>query len=262
MPHPAAILAATVRSAAPTFALALTSSVDLSYCHMHVHRACELVLHPSGRGVTTTGDGQRLAFAPGDAVLYLPHERHDQQLSEPGEDLIIQFDVVGPLPPRSFLLSGAVDAHTAGLARTICSQTAATPSARSAGGYLVAALLLALCERSGPSAGESQAEEGHAARARRMIAERYRNLGRLEEVANELGIGHDHLRHLFRAAYGISLVGWLTEVRLARARELLTRTPLPLAEIARQVGWPNERYLCGVFRRNTGMTPTAWRRRG
>ncbi len=262
MPNPAAILAATVRSAAPSFVLALTSSVDLSYCHVHAHRTCELVLHPSGRGITTMGDGQRILFAPGDAVLYPPHERHDQQLSEPGEDLIVQFDVSGPLPSKAFLLAGAVDAHAAGLARTICRQTASTPSGRSAVGYLIAALILALCERIDPSAGEGLVDEGHAARARRIIAERYRDLGRLEHVAHELGIGHDHLRHLFRAAYGISLVGWLTEVRLARARELLTRTPLPLAEVARQVGWPNERYLCGVFRRNTGMTPTAWRRRG
>jgi AraC-like DNA-binding protein len=262
MPHPAAILAANVRSTAPAYAFALIHALDLSYCHMHVHRTCELVLHPSGRGVTKMGDGKAIAFAPGDAVFYPPHERHDQQLSEPGEDLIIQFDVAGPLPSRSFLLAGSVDAHAAGLARMICRQTASTPSGRSAGGYLVAALILALCERADPSAGEGLVEEGHAARARRIIAERYRDLGRLEEVADELGIGHDHLRHLFRAAYGISLVGWLTEVRLARARELLTRTPLPLAEVARQVGWPNERYLCGVFRRNTGMTPTTWRRRG
>jgi AraC-like DNA-binding protein len=262
MPHPAAILAANVRSTAPAYAFALIHALDLSYCHMHVHRTCELVLHPSGRGVTKMGDGKAIAFAPGDAVFYPPHERHDQQLSEPGEDLIIQFDVTGQLPPKSFLLAGAVDAHAAGLARTICRQTTSTPSGRSAGGYLAAALILALCDRADPSAGEGQAEEGHAARARRIIAERYRDLGRLESVANELGIGHDHLRHLFRAAYGISLVGWLTEVRLARARELLTRTPMPLAEVARQVGWPNERYLCGVFRRNTGMTPTAWRRRG
>lgn len=241
--------------------LGLAVAVDLTYCPLHGHRSWELVAHPSGRGTTRLGDGRRWDFAPGDAVLYAPHQRHDQQLSEPGDDLCLQFELPAATPALDggALLAGVLDGELAIEARLLCRQRPGSPAERLAWGHRLSALLLRLAARCGDGAGPATAPEDHATRARRIIAERHRDLGRLEEVAAELGIGHDHLRHLFRKAFGTSLVGWLTEVRLARAKELLERSPLSLAGIAREVGWGNERYLCSVFRRLTGTSPGRWR---
>jgi AraC-like DNA-binding protein len=45
-----------------------------------------------------------------------------------------------------------------------------------------------------------------------------------------------------------------------RARELLETTALPITEIAVQVGYDDPGYLARLFRKQFGMTPTAYRR--
>ena len=58
----------------------------------------------------------------------------------------------------------------------------------------------------------------------------------------------------------MSLKAWLGRVRLERARELLTHSPLPIKAIARACGFQNERYFTTCFRRAFGQPPGAFRR--
>lgn len=243
---------------AATFIFGFTIQASQGYCQRHAHPCFELVLHPSGRGHTTVGNDRRIDLEPGDAVLYPPRESHDQKLSVPGEEIVLQFECRGLVAERTRAWRGWLNQRNLAIARQLAYHpTDGRHMGRSAG-HLIMALLHYL---DGGSTAESEATDpSHAGRARLLIAERYRDLGRLEEVAEALGVSHDHLRHCFRAAYGMSLVAWLTEVRLARARELLLRTPLTLAEIAADVGWPSARYLCTVFRTRMGTTPICWRR--
>ena len=50
-------------------------------------------------------------------------------------------------------------------------------------------------------------------------------------------------------------------MQVARIRQLLTETDLPLKRIAELTGFAYMEYLCVVFRRLTGETPGAYRRR-
>jgi transcriptional regulator GlxA family with amidase domain len=47
---------------------------------------------------------------------------------------------------------------------------------------------------------------------------------------------------------------------LERAKSLLAGTDLPMPEIARSSGFTEGKHLSVVFRQETGMTPTAYRR--
>jgi AraC family transcriptional regulator len=48
--------------------------------------------------------------------------------------------------------------------------------------------------------------------------------------------------------------------RLARARELLIATDMPVVEIALATGFSSQSHLASAFRRLTGVTPGEYRR--
>ena len=66
----------------------------------------------------------------------------------------------------------------------------------------------------------------------------------------------------FRAATGTSILEEINRQRLERAFSLLRRPGYPIALIAQQCGWSNDVFLKRLFKRTTGMTMRAWRKRG
>ena len=81
----------------------------------------------------------------------------------------------------------------------------------------------------------------------------------MEAVAEQAGLGPDHLRHVFKRRVGMSMLEFLTMVRMENARELLAHSALTIDEIARQCGYASHRHLGVVFRRAQGSTPRAFR---
>ena len=83
----------------------------------------------------------------------------------------------------------------------------------------------------------------------------------LDDLADVAGLSVSRLAHLFRELTATTPQQFLEQQRLARARQLLAATPLSIKEIAQQVGFENPFYFSLRFRRGTGMSPRAWRRR-
>jgi two-component system response regulator YesN len=77
-------------------------------------------------------------------------------------------------------------------------------------------------------------------------------------MAKELSCD-DFKRHLDR-----SVVDYLIDYRMERAKELLTTSDLMTYEIAEATGYPDAQYFSTVFKRHIGITPTEFRaqRRG
>ena len=100
----------------------------------------------------------------------------------------------------------------------------------------------------------------HARRCRELIDRRFASLGLVDELAAELGLSPDRLRHLFRASFGCGPRAYLRQVRLHAAQRLLADTPLALDEVAIRCGIGNARQLCDLFRDLAGLTPGGWRR--
>jgi AraC-like DNA-binding protein len=249
------------------FAAGFTRDIDATPCPFHHHQAAELVYHPRGVGVTRLGDGSAVRFTPGDVVLYPPLLNHDQRLEGNGTDVCVQLRLGEALAPR---LRGAVVARapqptwlTQELVQLAQAQPPGGILARQALDHRASAVLLALlgsAEAFDRDAGLDP-ERRLAEQAAAYIAERFQTLGRLEEVAAACGTGYDRLRRTFRRQRGASLVAWLTEVRTARAQELLAHTALGLDEIARHCGYGSARYLCRIFQAQTGTSPGEYRRK-
>ena len=74
------------------------------------------------------------------------------------------------------------------------------------------------------------------------------------------GYSYAHAERAFRKAYGVSPLRYLQMIRIARAKMLLRDTELPIAEIAVQVGMADALYFSRLFRRDTGICPTQFRK--
>ena len=98
-------------------------------------------------------------------------------------------------------------------------------------------------------------------RARRFIDERYAGSIRVAALARLAGVSTFHFIRAFRQATGLTPHQYLRDRRIARARELLVQTPLPVTEICDAVGFQSLGSFSSLFRRLTGESPAAYRAR-
>ena len=81
----------------------------------------------------------------------------------------------------------------------------------------------------------------------------------IRAIAEEVGFSQNYLCTLFRQQTGSTLNDFILRVRLEAAKKLLRNTGLRLYEISSQVGIQDANYLSFIFKRETGMTPSAYR---
>ncbi len=229
-----------------------------SWCPQHRHDTLELVWHGQGSGVSTLVDGTQLSFTPGTLVWYPPQVRHDQQFTQLAPDHCVQLALIGN-PPPPFDRAGMLaidDPHLIHELTDLASAQRDSPLARRALNMRAAALLIDIADRHAPV---DIPHADPATHAMTIIRDRSHSVGGIEDLAREVGLGADRLRHVFTARWGTPPVQALTEARIARAKELLRRTPLTLEAIAHDCGYANARYFCTVFRKVAGRTPGQWR---
>ena len=82
----------------------------------------------------------------------------------------------------------------------------------------------------------------------------------LSDIAAAADLSVSQLASLFRKALGQPPHRFLINLRVARARELLATSPLPIAEIALACGFSHQEHMTRIFRREIGLTPAAYRR--
>jgi AraC-like DNA-binding protein len=122
-------------------------------------------------------------------------------------------------------------------------------------------LLVAVSRLSADVVGELRSvDEPVLAAAFEAIEARYAEPISLADVAAELGLSGGHLTTVVRRRTGRTVQQWIGERRMQEARRLLTDTDLPVAAVARRVGYPDVSYFIRRFHREHGTTPLPWRR--
>jgi AraC-like DNA-binding protein len=80
------------------------------------------------------------------------------------------------------------------------------------------------------------------------------------EIAELVGLSDRQLSRAFKISFGISTHAYVVARRLAEARRLMIESELGLAEIALTCGLSDQAHLCHAFKKEMGMSPSAWRR--
>jgi AraC family transcriptional regulator len=83
----------------------------------------------------------------------------------------------------------------------------------------------------------------------------------LQQVAEACELSVSHFARAFKQTFRRPPYKWLMERRVDRARDLMTNSRLPLADIATQCGFADQSALNRSFKRIHGVTPGIWRRR-
>jgi AraC family transcriptional regulator len=82
----------------------------------------------------------------------------------------------------------------------------------------------------------------------------------LEALAAEVNLSPLYMVRAFRTATGQSPHQYVVARRVEHARELLTGTTLPIAEISLTAGFSSQSHLTSWFRRLVGVSPAAYRK--
>jgi AraC-like DNA-binding protein len=113
----------------------------------------------------------------------------------------------------------------------------------------------------GPSKARVVGQESTAIdRMRRVIAERYTEDLRIDDVAMAAALHPNHAMRTFRKATGTSIGSHILLYRLAHAKRLLAMTDLLIGQVAQESGFGSSRRLFEVFGEHVGQTPAHYRR--
>ncbi|MBF6615860.1 helix-turn-helix domain-containing protein [Pollutimonas thiosulfatoxidans] len=95
---------------------------------------------------------------------------------------------------------------------------------------------------------------------KQMLVTDLSNPPQLGELADKLQTSKKRLSRALRLGTGMTLPQYLREERMRRAQRLLTQTSLPVAVIAREVGFSSVANFSHAFRQQVGMPPSAFRK--
>jgi signal transduction histidine kinase/DNA-binding response OmpR family regulator len=81
------------------------------------------------------------------------------------------------------------------------------------------------------------------------------------DVASYVGLSESHLTRCFREEMGVTPVTYLNRYRVRQAKALLEAGVKSITEVALEVGFSDSHYFARVFRREVGVSPSAFRQR-
>ena len=81
----------------------------------------------------------------------------------------------------------------------------------------------------------------------------------LNAVAKAANISPNYFSGVFSQEMGQTFVEYLTEKRMARAKELLRYSGKRSSEVAYEVGYRDPRYFSFLFKKTQGCTPSSYR---
>lgn len=97
-------------------------------------------------------------------------------------------------------------------------------------------------------------------RVRQYLEEHYREKITLDSLAERFYSNKYHMARAFRHQYGSSIIHYLTQVRITRAKQFLRFTDMSVEQAGQACGFQDANYFCRVFRKVEGTSPGEFRR--
>lgn len=96
--------------------------------------------------------------------------------------------------------------------------------------------------------------------AKQYITEHYSKTINLETVSSYVGLNPAYFSSVFKKATNQNFNDYVTEVRMENARLMLSHTSKDVTDIAEEVGYSDIKYFSKLFKKNTGLTPSEYRK--
>lgn len=92
-----------------------------------------------------------------------------------------------------------------------------------------------------------------------MIVQRYADNLTIELIAKEVYLSTSYVCLLFKQETGETINGFLTRIRIEKAKELLRQGTSKLYEICLDVGYSDPKYFSKLFKKVTGVNPSEYK---
>ncbi|MGM9902433.1 MAG: helix-turn-helix domain-containing protein [Enterococcus sp.] len=92
------------------------------------------------------------------------------------------------------------------------------------------------------------------------VQENYQQEISLQAISEKYHFSYSYLSTIFTEKYGINFTKYLKKVRINHAKKLLVKTSAPLSEICSKTGFSEIGYFSRVFKEETGITPSHYRK--
>lgn len=104
--------------------------------------------------------------------------------------------------------------------------------------------------------GKNQIQVDMVNKARLLIRESLESDLSIQQIAEDLGVSYSNFRKLFKEYTGLSPATYQQELRLLRAKELLTTTEYSIKEIAYRLNFESPDYFSAKFKMKMGCKPS------
>lgn len=95
----------------------------------------------------------------------------------------------------------------------------------------------------------------------KYIQDNFQEKINVTKIAEKYDLERRRLAYLFEKHTGLSPNTYITEFRISKAKNLLERAELSIAEVAERVGYDDCFYFSRVFKKQTGQSPSIYRRK-
>jgi AraC family transcriptional regulator len=244
-------------------------------CLHHFARPMKLERHLDGRNRRESSAKGDVAFLPADAPTMLRLGKDDPNQLLSYSYLVFEADYLAELAlsngigrPLDFIPAFAtpdpvLHEITAALASAPgIKDPAANLFVESLFNAAAARILYNYAEVRYPLSGPPRLTDYQVRTAIDYIQDHVRDSLDLNSISRVAGISEFHFARLFKAATGVTPFQFVTQVRIARAKELLRKTRLPISEIAERVGYQKPSHFSDRFRAVSGSGPDAYRKSG
>ena len=82
----------------------------------------------------------------------------------------------------------------------------------------------------------------------------------IDEMAAYMNLSRSGFQHLYSHTFGVSVIHDVIKGRIEKAKSLLSRTNFSITEISTKCGYKSEFHFMRQFKKETGLTPTEFRR--
>jgi AraC-like DNA-binding protein len=96
--------------------------------------------------------------------------------------------------------------------------------------------------------------------AKKLLEDRLHNPPTIYELSRLVGLNEFKLKKGFKATFGNTIFGYLSEYRLGFARQFLLDTDKPIADISDMIGYSQQQHFSTAFKRRYGVTPSEVRK--
>lgn len=101
---------------------------------------------------------------------------------------------------------------------------------------------------------------GLTAEIQEYLQENLQKSIRLEDISSRFSYSLSSIRRIFREETGTTIMAYLTDLRMEKAKMLLTNSDLTVDDIASATGYSSLYYFSNAFKAHTGKSPSQYRK--